>query len=182
MTRLLALKGFGKTGTKWPLVGLCALLVAGSSCAANSIENAHSESTWLAASDHTLDQLRGGFDLGSGLQVSFGITRAVFVNGQLAASTTLQFGDLGKLSAAQAAAIGSQVGVQALLVQNGPRNAIASSALSIPLATYIQNTLSNQTLGTQTIINASTNGLSLVKNLNVQGTLNDAITRAVGVR
>lgn len=182
MTRLLAFKGCGETRMRWQLVGLCALLVAGASCASDSTENVTLEPTWLAASDHTLDQLRGGFDFGSGLQVSFGITRAVFVNGRLAASTTLQFGDLGKLSAAQAAAIGSQAGVQALVVQNGSGNAIAPSALSVALATYIQNTLSNQTLGTQTIINASTNGLSLVKSLNVQATVKDAITRAVGVR
>ncbi|MDB5964348.1 MAG: hypothetical protein JWQ72_848 [Polaromonas sp.] len=165
---------------RWPLLGLCALMFAGAARAGE--EPASGAGVWLAESDHALDQLRGGFDLGSGLLVSFGITRAVFANGQLMSTTTLQLGDISKLTASQLAALGNPLNTQALVLQNGPGNTITSGALGIPLATYIQNTLSNQTLGAQTVINASTNGLSLVKNLNLQGSLNDALSRAIGSR
>jgi hypothetical protein len=135
---------------------------------------------WLAASDVHLDRLRGGFGFGTGLMLSFGITRSVFANGQVIATTTLELPSLASLPAGAAASLGALPGTQALVVQNGPGNAIAADPP--PMAVFIQNTLSNHTLGTQTVIHAGTNALSLVKNLNVQGTIQDALQGALGRR
>jgi hypothetical protein len=140
------------------------------------------ETVWLAASDRTLSQLRGGFDLGAGLVVSFGISRAVYINGQLITSTSLQVGDLSRLTPTQAATLGQQMPTQTQVVQNGPDNSLAAGALTIPLATYIQNTLNNQTIHSQTVIQATSNGLSMVKNMNLQSTIGQAIANAVGNR
>jgi hypothetical protein len=137
---------------------------------------------WLAASDQTLDRLRGGFDLGAGLVVSFGISRALFINGQLVTSTSFQAGDLARLTPAQAQALGQQVSLQAQVVKNGPGNSVNAGAAAVPLATYIQNTLNNQTIRNQTVIEATSSGLSMVKNLNLQTTLNNALSGAVGNR
>ena len=49
----------------------------------------------------------------------------------------------------------------------------------VPMATYVQNTLSNQTIATQTVIQATSNGLGLVKSLNLQTTISDSINNAV---
>jgi hypothetical protein len=68
---------------RWPLVGLFALLVAGASQAQSYPREPPEETVWLAASNHALDQLRGGFDFGAGLVVSFGIRRTVYINEQL---------------------------------------------------------------------------------------------------
>jgi hypothetical protein len=171
-TRTLATATRSK-GIGWTTVGLCALLMTGASQAQDYLTQplqAPQESVWLAASDRTLEQLRGGFDLGAGLVVSFGISRAVYINGQLITSTSLQVGDLSRLTPVQA------------VVQNGPGNTLDAGALTIPLATYIQNTLNNQTIRSQTVIQATSNGLSMVQSLNLQATINQAIANAVGNR
>jgi hypothetical protein len=165
-----------------PLVGLCALLVAGA-CQAQSYPLKPPEVTaWLAASNHTLDQLRGGFDFGAGLVVSFGISRTVYINDQLVTSTTFQLSDITKLTPTQASALSQQLSTQGQVVQNGPGNTVDPAAITVPLATYIQNTLSNQAIRTQTVIQASTNGLSTLRNLNLQATINDAVANAIGNR
>ncbi len=165
----------------WPrtLCSLSALLVS-VTCHAQNAATPPDGSVWMAASDRTLDQLRGGFDAGGGLMVSFGISRALFVNGQLVTSTSFQVGDTSKLTAAQLDAVSQQVSSQARaqVVQNGPGNTVENGA-AVPLATYVQNTLNNQTIRNQTVIQATSNGLSLVKNLNLQATINDSINNAV---
>mgnify|MGYP003584533235 CR=1 FL=1 len=138
------------------------------------------EETWMAVSDQTLEDQRGGFDLGSGLVVNFGITRAVFINGELATQTTLNFGQLDKITAGQAAELGRQLSALNL-VQNGPGNSVQGSLGSVG-GTVIQNTLSNQRIANHTVINVETNGMSLLKELNTAATLNEAISRAVGGR
>ena len=173
---------------KWPVMGLCALLVAGVSQAQGQAQNQaqppHEEAVWLAASNHTLNQLRGGFDLGSGLVVSFGLSRMVYINDQLVTTTSFQLSDIAKLTPAQAVVLSQQLGAQlpAQVVQNGPGNTVDPVAINVPLATYIQNTLNNQVIRTQTVIQASTNGLGALRNLNLQASINDAIARAIGNR
>jgi hypothetical protein len=168
----------------WPVIGLCALLVAGASQAQNHAQPPQEEAVWLAASNHTLNQLRGGFDLGSGLVVSFGMSRMVYINDQLVTTTSFQLSDIARLTPAQAGVLSQQLGAQlpAQVVQNGPGNTVDPVAINVPLATYIQNTLNNQVIRTQTVIQASTNGLGALRNLNLQASINDAIARAIGNR
>ncbi len=141
-------------------------------------------SLWLAASDQTLDKLRGGFDLGTGLMVSFGISRAVYVNGQLITSTTFRVGDLTSLTPQQAIVLSQQISTQtqAQVVKNGPRNTMELSIASVPLSTFIQNTLNNQSIRNQTIIDMSSNGMGIAKGLNLQATIDAAIADALGTR
>ena len=142
------------------------------------------ESIWLAASDRTLDKMRGGFDLGMGLMVSFGISRAVYINGQLITSTTFRVGDLTSLTPQQAVALSQQISpqTQAQVVKNGPGNTMELSVGTVPLSTFIQNTLNNQTIRNQTIIDVTSNGMGIVKGLNLQATIDAAIADALGTR
>lgn len=55
----------------------------------------------LAIDSSRLDGVRGGFIGEGGLQISFGIERAVYINGNLVTTTSLNLSDLGKLSAKQ---------------------------------------------------------------------------------
>lgn len=162
----------------WTLLGWSALFLADASQAQNLTPPAE-ESIWLAASNQKLDQLRGGFDAGAGLFVSFGISRAVFINGQLVTSTSFQIADMSKLTSAQAEVLSQQMPSQALVVQNGAGNRVDAGTAIIPLATIVQNTLNNQTIRNETTIQSTTSGLSLVKSLNLQATLNDSINNAV---
>ncbi|MDM0016808.1 hypothetical protein [Variovorax saccharolyticus] len=134
--------------------------------------------TWMAVGDATLDRLRGGFDAGGGLMVTFGISRAVYINGGLVTQTTLNFGQLNNLNAAQAEQLSKQMAALNL-VQNGPGNTFAPQQAGTS-GTVIQNTLDNQHIVNRTVIDASSNSLGMIKNQNMQSTINDAVARAIG--
>ncbi|MBY4896792.1 flagellin [Cupriavidus sp. AU9028] len=61
---------------------------------------------WQPVDSERLDALRGGFETG-GLQVSFGISRAVYVNGDLVVSTSLVIPDVSRITSEQAARLAS---------------------------------------------------------------------------
>lgn len=136
---------------------------------------------WRTVSESQLDKMRGGFDIGSGLMVSFGITRAVYINGALTTETSLNLGQLDQLTPAQAAHIGSQLGT-VNLVQNGPGNTVQGGFTLQGPGTIVQNTLNNQNINVQTMINASSNGLGIIKGINTTRTITDALAGAVGAR
>jgi len=134
---------------------------------------------WMTVADSTLDELRGGFDVGSGLMVSFGITRAVYINGELVTQTTLNLGQLDQITAAQAGTLGAQL-ASLNIVQNGPGNSVEPQAGGMALGTIIQNSLNNQHIANMTVIDARTNSMEMIKGLNTLSTLNDSLARAIG--
>lgn len=69
--------------------------------------------SWKPVAQERLDDLRGGFDVGAGLQVSFGIERAVFINGALVVATSLTIPDVSRITAAQASQLAVALGVAA---------------------------------------------------------------------
>jgi hypothetical protein len=153
------------------------ILYADNSDAATPAAEANDGAVWHTVSEARLDTLRGGFDTG-GLLVSFGITRAVYVNGALLTETTLNLGQLSQLSPAQATQLGSQIAGLSL-VRNGPGNtASLDSAMSSGIAgalpgVIVQNTLNNQSINVQTMINATSNGLGILRSMNSARTLTD---------
>jgi len=153
------------------LLALCLCLAAGRASAETPL--------WTAVEDSTLDAMRGGFDFGNGLSVSFGIERAVYINGALVTTTSINVGDLARVTPEQAAVLGRQAAA-INLIQNGPGNAAAltGSDLATP-GTVIQNTLNNQNIQNQTIINASSNALGLIKTLNTMTSLREALGNSV---
>lgn len=154
---------------------------------------------WLAVGDQTLESLRGGFSMGDGLMVSFGISRAVFINGALITETTLNVGRMTDLTPTQATQLSQKLETLSL-VQNGPGNTFMSGSSSTTYSnpgasgptvtaiagnttgTLIQNSLNNQQIRYQTIINASSNGLGMVRTMNLHNTMTDAIQRSIGQR
>lgn len=138
-----------------------------------------SAGVWMTVSNETLDHMRGGFDPGNGLMVSFAITRAVYINGNLMTQTTLDFSHLSDLTTAQVAQLGKQLS-NLNLIQNGPGNTAQALPSGASVGTIVQNTLNNQQIQSQTIINASSNSLGMIKNLNTLTTLSNAVNAAVG--
>lgn len=167
---------------------------------------------WLAASNKTLDGMRGGFDFGAGLLVSFGVARSISVNGSLIVTTSFNIPNLSMITPQQATLINQQLGALSL-IQSGPGNTVQPTTTSaaspgpvvtgspspttvtlgtatlstVPingaaLGTFIQNTLNNQNIQNQTVIDASTNGLSMLKGMNFLNTLNSALANAFGGR
>lgn len=164
------------------LAALCTLGMVTNSLADEAGTARAPDSQWLAVSDEKLQGMRGGFDLGAGLMVSFGISRSVFLNEQLVSNSTLQLGEISKLSAAQTQRISKQLSAEPQIVQNGPGNVVASPAALPALGTYVQNSLRDQALRTQTVIDVSSNGLGLLKNMNLQSTIRDAMSNALARR
>lgn len=171
----------------WTTALLLAALVAAPPLHAATEE---ADTLWWTVGDAQLADLRGGFDVGTGLIVSFGVSRAVYINNQLVTQTTLQLPDLSRLNACQVAdltkqiqsQISSQLASKGQVIQNGPGNTVSPGAIVVPLGSYIQNTLNNQTIRTETLIEATTNGLGMLKSMNLQATIRDAVSQAVGQR
>lgn len=124
--------------------------------------------------------MRGGFDAGTSLQVSFGIQRAVYINGNLVTSTSINIPDVGQITAAQASALAAVTNT-VNVIQNGPGNSFDPSSLTHATgATVIQNSLNNQNIQTLTTVSAAVNTLDAFKNSNFQNTLQSALTGSLG--
>jgi hypothetical protein len=200
-------------------LGLFTGLSLGMAASAQADSSAHHgarDTTWMTVGDDTLASMRGGFDLGGGVMVSFGISRIVTVNGVLLSSTSFQLPDLGRVTAAQIAAFERYLGSTSVVQvgsgnsaptaeggisvashsgsAGGSGNAGASGSSGSPVsaantggatttfsspATIVQNTLNNQSIQTRTVIDATTNALSLARGVNTAAALRDALTRAV---
>lgn len=153
-----------------------------STAAASSGSDLSSDWVEIKVSDARLDEMRGGFDVATGLEVAFGIERMVFVNGELVATTNFNIPNVAQITSSQAQMLASALGTTTL-VQNGPGNSFQPSASPMSgAATIVQNTLNNQDIKALTTINTTVNTLSAYKALNLQSTLDRAIANAVGTR
>lgn len=132
----------------------------------------------------SLDDIRGGFELAdTNLKFSFGIERAVFINGQLVASTVLNLKDLqwatGGSSASQTPPPigGAAGGIE--VIQNGPGNAFAAQAGANLAGTVIQNTLNDQKIQNVTTINAAVNSAQVLRAMSVQSAIQQGIVSSL---
>jgi hypothetical protein len=64
---------------------------------------------WKPVARQKLDDMRGGFE-SDGLRVSFGIERAVYINGDLVVATRINIPDVGRITAHQAARLAATLG------------------------------------------------------------------------
>ena len=132
----------------------------------------------LALADEQLEQVRGGFEAANGLMISFGIERAVYINGELVTTTSLTMSDRGTVSTGQAGAVGVNTAGMTL-IQNGPGNTFLATPSASSIGTVIQNTLNNQKIQNVTAVNAVVNSAQIFKGLSLQSTLSNALTSAL---
>lgn len=132
--------------------------------------------------DDSLDGIRGGFELAdSNLKFSFGIERAVFINGQLSASTVLNLRDLqwtvgtGKAPEVLTNGAPGALGV----IQNGAGNVVPAQLGGNLAGTVIQNTLNNQNIQTVTTINAAVNSAQMLRSMSLQTSINNGIVNSL---
>ncbi len=126
-----------------------------------------------------LDTLRGGFEIAGGLSLSLGIERVVSVNGEILARTNIAIPDLAAMTGDQARLAQNALGA-AQLIQIGGNN-YAAADLNLPNgATLLQNTLNGQDIRTATTITSTVNSMSLLKDMNFQSTIRDAVVRSPG--
>lgn len=155
-------------GTHPCLIG-AALLLALAPAAA-------SQDGWEPVSAERLDETRGGFTTPGGLEVSLGIQRLVTINGDIVAKTTMQIADIRAITPAEALQAREALSATTL-VQNGAGNLYHGDAIS---GTFIQNSLSDQIIRSQTVISSSVNSTSLLKDLNFNQSVRDAALQSIG--
>lgn len=133
----------------------------------------------VALADSKLDELRGGFETDGGLKVSFGIERAVYINGNLVTSTSLNVADLSKLTAGQIQTMGLDRATLGI-IQSGPNNTFSPGQFGASsVATVIQNTLNDQRIQGITQINATVNSLDLIRKSNIQQNIQSALADSI---
>jgi hypothetical protein len=113
-----------------------------------------------------LDSMRGGFEVAPGLNLSFGFERAVYINGELVASSRLAISALGSVST-------STTPSASALAASTPSLPLSANALMVSNAgnissyngiiTGIQNTLNNQMIQVRTTIDATLSSLSQMR-------------------
>lgn len=127
-----------------------------------------------------LAAIRGGFDLGSGLVASFGISRAIYINGNLVAQVSVNIPDVSQIDRKQAEALATLVdGVT--LIRNGPGNFVDPSSFNRAAgAIVIQNTLDNQQIKALTTLDTRVRNLGQFSSLNLANTLQQALVNSRG--
>ena len=131
---------------------------------------------WQPVDPGRLAQMRGGFQMPSGMMLSFGIERVVFVNGELSARIAVQIPDVARITPEQAQALADFN--RGLVVQIGDGNHFDPTQVAGGLV--IQNTLDDQDIRTVTRIDVGVDTLGAYQNLNASGALTDALIRAPG--
>ncbi|AQV96231.1 flagellin [Cupriavidus necator] len=84
---------------------------------------------WKPVAHEKLDDMRGGFEM-AGLQVSFGIERAVYINGDLVVATSINIPDVSRITADQAARLATTLGPAIVASTNA---AVASALAGNPV-------------------------------------------------
>jgi hypothetical protein len=131
-------------------------------------------SEWVAIDPALLDEMRGGFMTAGGTSLSFGIERAVFVNGELLATTRVQIPDIARMTADQAREL--ERFNQGVVVQVGNGNTFEPSGA--PGGLVIQNTLDGQDIRALTTVNVGVDTLQAFQDLNTQSALRSATVTA----
>jgi len=156
------------------MLAMCAVMLHAQSAPAQRIAG-----FGLPVPNERLDAVRGGFDLGDGLEASLGIERAVYIDGNLVTYTSVNIPDLAHVTTQQAMALASALST--VNVQSGPGNTFDPSSLgSTTAATVIQNTLNNQTIRSLTTLNVAVNTLNAFRDEGMQQALQAAQVQALG--
>lgn len=126
----------------------------------------------------SLDQVRGGFEAADGnLRFSFGIERAVYINGELVASTVLNLKDL--QGAGAPVVLPDNAGTAFTVIQNGSDNSFRTQIGPNLAGTVIQNTLDGQRIVNATTINATVNSAQVMRTIALQSAIRDGLIGAL---
>lgn len=146
-------------------------VVSGIACAAPP-QRATLPGSWVAVDPALLDEMRGGFSTADGTLLSFGIERAVYVNGELMATTRVQIPDIARMTAEQANDLARFN--DGVVVQVGDANTFEPVGGLNGLV--IQNSLDGQDIRALTTVNVGVDTLAAFQDLNDAATLHTALT------
>lgn len=124
--------------------------------------------------DRDLAETRGGYQFPSGFEISFGIERAVYIDGVLQTLTTFNIPSLTTTSLQTAQAFSA-------LFSNGSATSAPADVARLlsALPTLVQNSLNNKTISSLTTINATVTALELFREINLSSSLADALSSSL---
>ncbi len=131
---------------------------------------------WTPIDPARLLDMRGGMELPSGLMLSFGIERLVYVNNELVASVNLSIPDISRITTEQAQALADIN--RGMVVQVGEGNRFDADFLNGGLV--IQNTLDGQDIRSSTTLDVSVDTLDMLQQMNTLDALHGALIQAPG--
>ncbi|WP_052101515.1 hypothetical protein [Novilysobacter arseniciresistens] len=131
---------------------------------------------WVAMPLERLDHMRGGFELPSGLVLSFGIERLVYIDGNLVAQASVRIPDVSAITPEQALELARMK--QGMVVQVGGGNTFVPSGTVDGVV--IQNTVDGTRINALTTLDVGVGTLGMFQNLNAGAALQDALNRAPG--
>ncbi len=146
-----------------------------------ALADSHDVDAGAAVSNQELDTMRGGYDLGSGVLIPFGIDirRDVFIDGVRVATSTLNI-PIGGAPGQQSSGQGNAT--SPLVIQSGTGNSVSPDVLKNlgqGLFTFIQNSLDNKVIQNVTQINATLNSLSVYRQMNLSFSLNQQLIHSI---
>lgn len=135
-----------------------------------------SRNDWTPIDPARLLEMRGGLQMPSGLSLSFGIERAVYVNGELVASASLRIADISQISTDQAKALVAMN--EGMVVRVGEGNTFDAAGMHNGLV--IQNTLDGQDIQAITTLDVGVDTLGMLQEMNTFDALQNALLNAPG--
>jgi hypothetical protein len=147
---------------------------AASTLTASAAEAGSLGEEWVAIDPALLEDMRGGFQTASGMSLSFGIERAVYVNGELLASQRVNIPDIGRMTQAQAQELADFN--QGQVIQVGEGNTFEPTSGFNGL--LVQNTRNDQDIRALTTVNVGVDTLSAFQDLNTQQAIQNAMAAA----
>lgn len=124
----------------------------------------------LVVTNYELDTMRGGFVTDGGLQISVGIIKAILVDGVLQTINTLNFPKLTKADGAYAS-LPTAVNMDPVQISSQQSDG-ATLVHNLGNAYVVQNSLNKQVIQNKTILNATTNSVSMFREVNLVSRIN----------
>lgn len=131
------------------------------------------------ASDQEINGMRGGYVTEGGLNFSFGVEQAIYVNGVLKATNTL---NIAKEGPGLPQAIPGTAGNTPTVVQIGPGNTFLPAdldQLQSGFFTVVQNSMDQQVIQNINKINATISVLGLQREINRTGTMSQQLIQTL---
>jgi hypothetical protein len=132
-------------------------------------------SHWVPISTERLDRMRGGYRLPTGLEISFGIERVVFVDGQLVSVSRLTIADVSRISPEQAQVLSDLE--RTTVVQVGGANVSAAVGGH---GLVVQNSIDGRAIQVSTTLDIGVGTLGVFQQWNASSALQSALNAAPG--
>jgi hypothetical protein len=125
---------------------------------------------YQVVTNYELDTMRGGFVTDGGLQISVGIIKAILVDGLLQTINTL---NIPKMTKADGTYVSLPTSINTDPMQIGSQQSDGATLVhNLGNAIVVQNSLNRQVIQNKTVLNATSNSMSMFREVNLVSRIN----------